>query len=405
MVERSNPTLKRSLNLPLLLFYGVGNILGAGIYVLVGEVAGIAGYYAPVAFVVSALIAAITAVTYMELSSRMPKSGGEAVYVDQAFNRPMLSRLVGLLVCFGGIVSSATLSRGFVGYFELFVALPDVVSICLLLLLLGTAAVIGITESVTVATVLTVIEMAGLFLILWVGGDAFLRIPEQMPALIPPLAFAPWVGIIAGAFLAFYAFIGFEDMVNVAEEVKTPQRTVPLAIILAMVICTLLYGAIALVAVLQVEPEVLGEQDAPLAYIYQQATGRAPVVMGLFGLCAIVNGVLIQIIMVSRVLYGMAQQGLLPEVLASVHTRFRTPVRSTVLTVLIILALAVLFPLVTLASITSFAVLLVFVSVNAALFKLKLTTTAAPDVVEVPMIFPFLGMVSSLFLAASSFLF
>ncbi len=403
-MSRQAPTLKRGLNLPLLLLYGVGNILGAGIYVLVGRVAASAGYHAPLAFLVAAAVAAFSALSYVELSTRFPVSAGEAVYVQHGFGRAWLSRLTGLLVCASGIISAATLSRGFVGYLHLFFAFPDGVVIIVLVALLCGIAVIGITESVGVAALFTVLEVGGLLLVIWVARDALGALPESLPDLLPPLSIVPWAGIFAGAFLSFFAFIGFEDMVNVAEEVKEPQSTLPRAILLALLVCTIMYVAIATVAVLAVPPATLGESNAPLALLYRSTTGTEPVFIGVIAMFAIVNGILIQVIMVSRMLYGMADRGWLPATLARVHVRYRTPVVATLLVGVIIAALGVMLPFVALAAATSLAVLGVFALSNGALIVIKQREPTAPDAVEVPAWIPVAGLMTALMLAGGNFL-
>lgn len=397
--SRSGPALRRGLNLPLLLLYGVGNILGAGIYVLVGEVTAIAGYHAPIAFLAAALIAGITGVTYVELSSRYPLSAGEAVYVDEGFGRRRLSALVGLLVCASGTISSATLARGFVGYLQIFLDIPEPLVILVLLAVLGAVAIIGIVESVGVAALFTLLEAGGLLLIIWVGRDSLATLPTELPNLVPGFEAGAWIAIFSGAFLSFFAFIGFEDMVNVAEEVKNPRKTLPRAILLALVICTILYGSISLVAVLQVGPGELAGSPAPLALIYERATGSPPVFIGVLGLFAIVNGVLIQLIMVSRIIYGMARKNWIPPGLGAIHQRFRTPARATVLVLFLILGFALFLPLVSLATITSLLVLLVFTLVNASLIAIKLKRPSAPDATLVPMAVPIIGVISALGLA------
>ena len=391
--------LKRGLNLPLLLLYGVGNILGAGIYVLVGEVAEIAGYHAPVSFLLAAAIAGITGFTYIELSTRYPVSAGEAVYVEEGFSIRWITLAVGLLVCASGIVSSATLARGFVGYLDLFLALPDWLVILALIWILALIAVVGISESVTVASIFTVLEVIGLLVIIWVSRDALLAVPEYMPRIVPDLTPGPWLGVVAGAFLSFFAFIGFEDMVNVAEEVKEPHKTLPRAIIAALVICSLLYGLIALVAVILVTPSELAETGAPLASVYQSATGKEPVFIGLLGLCAIVNGILIQVIMVSRILYGMANRGWIWSPLATVSERTRTPINATLLVAAIISGLALTFSLVSLAAITSLVVLIIFSTMNAALIAVKRKHPLPDGAVAVPVWVPYIGLAGSVGLA------
>jgi APA family basic amino acid/polyamine antiporter len=383
--------LKRALNLAFLTLYGLGTILGAGIYVLVGKVAGIAGLYAPVAFLVAAAIAAVTAFSYAELASRLPKSAGEAVYVQEGFGARSLSIAVGLLLVVAGLVSSATLANGFVGYLNVFVELPAWLVITLLVAGLGGLATWGIAESAMAAAAATLIEMAGLVLIVAVSTDSLATFPARLPELLPPFEPATWTSIAAGAFLAFYAFIGFEDMVNVAEEVKEPRRTLPQAIILAMAISTVLYLLVATAAVLALPLTELASADAPLALIFERATGQTPAVIALIGLFAVVNGALVQIIMCARVLYGMSEAGWLPRWLKRIHARRRTPHYATALVTLAVLALALWLPLVTLAKATSYTILVVFALINAALLRIKRRGPGPPGVRTYPMWIPAAG--------------
>jgi amino acid transporter len=393
----NQPTqLKRGLSLWLLLFYGLGNILGAGIYVLVGKVAGSAGLFAPAAFFVASLVAAFTALSYAELAARYPLSAGEAVYVQQGLRLPALSVLVGLLIVLMGAVSAATIARGFVGYLDVLFELPDSLAITLLIIVLGTTAIWGIVESVSIAALVTLIELLGLGLVLAVAGDNLFSIPERLPELIPPLDPAIWQGILFGAFLAFYAFVGFEDMVNVAEEVRNPVRNLPLAILLALGITTLLYAAVSLTAVLTVAPEQLSASDAPLAMVYEHATGRKPVVLSIISLFAVVNGALIQIIMGSRVLYGMSRQGWLPALFGHVWYKTRTPVAATIAISGLVLVLALWLPLVTLAKSTSFLVLIVFSLVNLSLLRIKWRDPHPEGLRVIPQWIPAGGIIASL---------
>jgi amino acid transporter len=383
--------LKRALNLAFLTLYGLGTILGAGIYVLVGKVAGIAGLYAPLAFLVAAVVAAVTAFSYAELASRLPKSAGEAVYVQEGFGARSLSIAVGLLLVLSGLVSSATLANGFVGYLEVFVELPAWLVITLLVAGLGGLATWGIAESAIAAAAATLIEIAGLVLIVAVSTDSLATFPARLPELLPPFEAATWTSIAAGAFLAFYAFIGFEDMVNVAEEVKEPQRTLPQAIILAMVISTVLYLLVATAAVLALPLTELASTEAPLALMFERATGQAPAVIALISLFAVVNGALVQIIMCARVLYGMSEAGWLPRWLRRVHARRRTPHYATALVTVAALALALWLPLMTLAKATSFTILVVFALIHAALLRIKRRDPAPPGVRTYPVWIPAAG--------------
>lgn len=392
-------TLKRAFNLPLLTFYGLGTILGAGIYVLVGEVAGAAGMAAPVAFLIAALLATLSALSYAELSARYPLSAGEAVYVWHAFSIPALSRLVGLLLVLIGLVSGATLISGFVGYFQYFVALEAWQIITALVVFLGALAVWGITESAWVAALTTVVEIGGLLLVIWAGGESLWQLPQRLPEMLPAAVGVTPVGLIAGAFLAFYAFIGFEDIVNVAEEVKAPQRTLPRAVGLSLLIATLLYMAVAVVAVLEVPVAELAASRAPLALVYQHASGEAPHFISAISLAAVLNGALIQIIMASRVLYGMARQGWLPAWLAEVNHTTRTPVYTTVLMSGAMLVLALWLPLVTLAQGSSLITLSVFALVNLSLWRIKRREPQPAGVPNIPRWLPLGGFLCSVLFA------
>lgn len=388
--------LRRALSLPLITLYGLGTIIGAGIYVLTGKVAGAAGMYAPLAFALAGVVALFTALSFAELASRFPKSAGEALYVHEGFGLRWLTLAVGLALAAAGGVSAATLANGFVGYLHLFLPAPRWLIVCLLVLALGLLAAWGIVESVWVATVTTLIEVFGLLLIIVVAGGSLATLPERLPELLPPAQGVAWSGILLGAFLAFYAFLGFEDMVTVAEEVREPRRNMPLAILLATGAATVLYMLIALVAVLSVAPAELAQSEAPLAVIYARATGASPWFIGLIGLIAAINGALIQIIMGSRILYGMAREGWLPRGLDYVYPRTQTPVATTGIMTLGVLLLALWLPLVTLAKATSFILLAVFTLVNLALIRIQRHAPAPADVLRVPRWVPVVALALTL---------
>lgn len=387
----AHPTLKRSLSLPLITFYGLGTIIGAGIYVLIGAVASKAGMFAPVAFLLAAIIAGFTAFSYAELSSRLPRSAGEAVYIQAAFGKQYLSSITGWCVVAIGIISSATIANGFVGYLDIFIQIPDWLAITVLVLGMGFIAAWGINESVWVATLITLIEIGGLIFVLFIAGDSLGELPSRWPDLIPPLEGTAWSGIFLGAFLAFYAFIGFEDMVNVAEEVKDAPRVLPKAIIFALIISSTFYLIIALVAVLALPIDTLAASKAPLATILESSGPTNTLIISAISLIAVVNGALIQIIMASRVLYGMGNIGLAPRQLSAIHPKTRTPLYATAWITLTILGLALWLPLITLAQITSFVTLTIFLVVNLALIKLKHDDSSSNVPVRVPSWIPWVG--------------
>lgn len=388
--------LRRSIGPVFLTFYGLGNILGAGIYVLLGKIAAQAGFYIPVSFLVASVVVAFTALSYAELSARMPLSAGEAVYLHRAFGYRWLSVLVGVLIALAGILSAATISRGFVGYLNVFVDLPATLGIVALVLVLGAIAAWGISQSVGIAALITIVEIIGLLLVIGAGGHTLESLPRRFSEVAPNTEFVVWQGIVTGAFLAFYAYIGFEDMVNIAEEVKAPQRNMPRAIILALVISTILYLLVAVISVMAVSPRELAVSDAPLALVYERLTGRPSTIISVIAIFAVINGALIQMIMASRIFYGISHQGWLPSLLSRINEHTRTPLYSTALVVILILAFALWLPVVTLARVTSFIVLAVFVLVNSALVFVKGRDPYPPAVKVTPGWVPISGVVTCL---------
>lgn len=392
--------LKRTLTLPLLTFFGLGTILGAGIYVLVGEVAGLAGMHAPLAFVVAAVVASFTAFSYAELAARHPTSAAEAVYVQEGFGRPWLSMLAGALVLFAALASAAALANGFAAYLRLFVDVPAWTAVLAVLLALGALAAWGIHESARAAAVATLIEIGGLLLVVAVSGESLLALPQRLPELAPPLRGAAWPGIFLAAFVAFFAFIGFEDMANLAEEVIEPERTMPRAILLALAIATALYLLVAVTAVLALSRAELAGNDAPLALMYAKATGREPFFIGLIALFAVLNGALVLLIRAARVLHGLSARGWLPAGLGRVHPARRTPMLATAVVTAATLVLALALPLASLARATSAAILVVFCLINLALLRIRRRVPAPTGVRVYPAAVPLVGCVLSLLLLA-----
>ena len=362
----SPPQLKRSLNLGQLALYGTGTILGAGIYALIGKVAGAAGQLAPLAFLVAAVLASFTAYSYSQLVARFPRSGGEAEYVYRGFNRQWLSNLVGWLVALTGVVSASTLVDGFVGYFRMFLdAAPTVVASGLIVAVMA-VAIVGIQQSAWVAVVITLVEVAGLLIVCAVGFGDLLAKDFLLPEMTADLRVSAIAPVLAGAFLAFYAFIGFEDIVNLAEETRQPEKTIPRSIYISLAVATVLYLMVALVALASLPVDALNRSQAPLADMYSSHGGDPRLISGI-GLIAIVNGVLAQIIMASRILYGMRHAFKPLRILSQVWAKTRTPVVATVFVSAIALLLTLLFPIETLASATSFIILIVFSLINLAL--------------------------------------
>jgi amino acid transporter len=394
------PTLKRSLSLTLLVLYGLGTTIGAGIYVLVGKVAGEAGLFAPLSFLVAAVVAGPTALSFGTLAARYPKSAGEAVYVDEAFGRAQLARAVGLAVVFVGLVSSAAIVSGAVGYLQNVVPMPDWTGLLLIVALLGLVAVWGISESVIVTAAATVTEIGGLLLIVWFGRDAF--VAERIAVTVsqsPGFSEVGAAGILSGAILAFYAFIGFEDMVNVSEEVRDPSHNMPRAILITLLITTGLYVLVAWVSIAHMSVGALSESAAPMSDIFRRLTGWPSYAFDLLVVGAVMNGALVQVIMASRVLYGLAQQGWLPSSFGVVGARTRTPLVATAAAALGVFAMALTFPLEGLARATSLVTLLIFALVNLALIRLGPSPAAGAGRWGTATALPALGLAFSIALA------
>lgn len=396
--------LKRVVTLPMITLYGLGTIIGAGIFVLVGKVAGIAGMFTPIAFLAASIIAGFTAFSYAELSSRFPKSSGEAAYLQGVFHLRWLSTGTGIAIAAIGIISAATITNGAVGYIRMFIDVPDWLIVLALVTSLALLAIWGISESVGVAATTTTITIIGLLLVASHNFEALLTLPERLPEMIPR-HFEAWQLIIFGGFIAFYAFIGFEDMINLAEEVKEPEKNMPRSIILALVISTLLYGLVSLAAVLAVAPDKLAASSAPLAALIGEDAPILRNTIGIISIFAVADGILIQVIKTSRILYGMSSQQLIMPLFSSIHPRTRTPLVATLFVALIVLALALSLPLLTLAHSTSFITLSVFAAINFTLWRLKRhPDTPRAEGINVPAWMPLTAFIlCMLFIAAQLF--
>jgi len=359
--------LKRTLSLPTTILYGLGTIIGAGIYVLIGKVVATAGSYTPYSFLISGVIALFTALSYAELCSRYPRAAGAAIYIKEAWHKKPLTHLVGILLILTAIVSSGTLAHGFAGYASSFIDLPEILIAVSVLILLGALACWGIEESATLIVIVTILEIFGLIYVCFVASY---NMPTDIIQIKTTETFS-LTSIFLGSFLAFYAFIGFEDMANLVEEVKEPKRNMPLAITLSVIAAITIYMIIALVIIKSVPLNIIAGSKAPLADLIK-ATGRSPLIITAISLIAVINGILVQIIMASRVIYGLAKENYFPKKLAQVNSKTKTPIyATTIVTIAIIIAVTSL-DLLTLAKSTSFIVLTIFILVNLSLIKIKL---------------------------------
>jgi amino acid transporter len=400
---KKRPALRRRLGLPLLVLYGTGITIGAGIYVLIGAVAGHAGGYAPWSFLAAAVVMTFTVGTYIELATRFPVSAGEAAYVRAAFGSRLLSTITGMLTVTVGVVSASTVTAGSVGYIKQFVDLPQGVLIIIVVVILGAVAAWGILESVVLASIFTLIEAGGLVAI--IVAAAYLGVPAISALAPPPLDIGILSGVAFASLLAFFAFIGFEDLVNVVEEIKVPNRDLPRAIVLTLLISAVLYVAVAAIAVTAVPIEQLSSSSAPLSLVFRSVAGVSPATISAIAIFATLNTILAQMTLAARVIYGMAQQGDLPEAMGRVHPRTGTPILATVLIIAAVIGLALTVSFEQLAESTSLATLAVFALVNLALLRLRYgrVRTDTPHV-TMPVWVPVMGLLTCLAMIAVSFL-
>lgn len=384
--------LRRSIGPFQLFAYTLGGMLGAGIYGLVGRAAGQLGAAVWLGFIVAMVAALLTGLSYASLGSRYPRAGGAAYITHRGFHRPLLTWMVGLAVMMSGLTSVATQSRvvaenllrlGAVPAIE-----PTLLSLGFLLLIAG-VVFRGIRESMWMNICCTVIEAAGLLLVIAVGaswwGSTNLFETPSAEGITASL-------LLQGAILTFFSFIGFEDTLNVAEECHDPQRTVPLGIVSAMLVATLLYIAVAVTAVSVVPWRELAAAPGPLAEVMNRA---APWMPGWFYVAitvfAVANTALLNYVTASRLTYGMARQGLLPSALGRLHSGTRTPYVAIMALFVIVVALMLSGNITQLASATVLLLLAVFALVNIALVVLQRRPGEPRGGFEVPSFVPALG--------------
>jgi APA family basic amino acid/polyamine antiporter len=392
-VSADEPTLRRTVTLPWLILYGLGTTIGAGIYALTGVVAGRAGMHAPLAFLFAAFIALFSAFSFAELGARFPRAGGEAVYVREGFGRVDLSVVVGVLVVLAGLISAATVSVGFAGYLGELVAIPKLPVVVGVVLALGVLAAWGVRESITAAGLLTLLEIGGLGLVIALGGDALAELPARAAEIFVFEAGA-WQAVGSAGVLAFYAFLGFEDMVNVAEETRDVRRTLPIAILTTIAVTALLYLLVGSIAVLTVPPAELATSDGPLSLVFERSGGSAAL-LGIIAMFALLNGALIQIIKASRVLFSLAGQYGVPAAFGRVSPRTRTPLIATAFSSTFAAALAASLSLDTLAEATSLVTLTTFALANLALLRVKRRDPRPSGVRVFPAWIPLVGFLST----------
>jgi APA family basic amino acid/polyamine antiporter len=403
MPENSN-SLKRSIGLFGLILYGTGNILGAGIYGLIGKVTGAMGNGAWLAFIVSMVAAGLTGLSYASVGSRYPKAGGAVYASARAFQNSFLSYAVGFMVMMSGLLSMATATRIFSGY--LHELIPNVSATILILgfVFFMTGLVFrGMKESLWFNVICTSIELGGLLFVIAVGmrfvGDvSFLDFTSPSN----PEGHLSIGLILAGATLTFYSFIGFEDILNVSEEVKNPAKTVPRGLIIALLCSSLVYVAVSFVAVSVLDKATLASSAQPMVDIVSKAAPWMPSQMfSYIALFAVSNTVLLNFITTSRLILGMSRQGLLPAFLQKIHPERKSPQTAVLVIGVVLLGLAMIGEVTTLAKATAIMLLCSFMVVNASLVILK-RKEQPKGTFEVPTFVPVAGFILCILLLSQA---
>ncbi|GHH51217.1 APC family permease [Streptomyces candidus] len=399
--------LKRVLGPGLLILFVIGDILGTGIYATTGKVAGKVGGALWLPFVIGFVVAVLTAASYVELVGKYPKAAGAALYTQKAFKVPFLTFIVAFMVMCSGLSSASAAARAFSGDYlaEFTTAIPATLVAILFVVALAALNLRGVSESVKTNVVLTIVELAGLGVILAIGAYAVLTDGGEPGRLTEfetgdGTGYALMTGILGATALGFFAFVGFEDSVNMAEETKDPQRTFPRAIFIGVAVTGTLYVLVALVSSLLVDSRTLGKSSGPLLEVVKAGgLDFPPKLFALIALFAVTNSALINIMMASRLCYGMANERILPRAMARVLPRRRTPVVGIVFVSLLAIGLVSTGEIAGLGDTTSFLLLCVFAVVNVAVLVLRKSPVEHRHF-RTPTILPVLGALASLVLAS-----
>lgn len=395
--QSTSPPLRRELGLFEVTLSGVGIILGAGVYVLIGQAAGLAGNALWLAFGLSAIMALLTGLSYAELSSMFPKAGAEYDYIANAFNA-RLAFVIGWLVFLSGVLAAATVALGFAGYFSALTSLPLIISAVVLVVLLTALLGYGIKETAWVAVISTLIEASGLVIIIAIGLPHLGSVNYwEMPQ--------GFSGLFAASALIFFAYQGFESMVKFSEETKSPETTIPKALIFAVATCVILYILVALSVVSVLGWQQLSVSNAPFVDIVSNTLGPgAAILIAIIALFATANTALMSMYASSRILYGMAGSSRLTSGFAWVHPGTRTPWTAILLCGVLSIALIFAGDIAFIANVTNFTLFVTFIVINAAVIVLRFHSPESLRPFRIPFsigrlpLIPLAGLVFCIFL-------
>ncbi|MCO8275839.1 APC family permease [Actinoplanes sp. TRM 88003] len=409
VTTNEQPALKRVMGPGLLLLFVVGDILGTGVYALTGRVAAEVGGAVWLPFLCAFVVALLTAFSYLELVTKYPRAAGAALYTHKAFGIHFLTFIVTFAVMCSGLTSASSASKAFASNFdEAFdLSLGDGAALTAIalgfMLLVGLINFRGVGESVKLNVLLTCVELTGLLIVICIGawalggGNGDLSRLTDFTAAEGESAF---FSVTAATALAFFAMVGFEDSVNMAEETKDPVRIFPKVMLTGLCITGVIYVLVSISSVALVAPEELGEGDAPLLKVVEAGAAGFPLwIFAFITMFAVANSALINMLMASRLLYGMANERVLPRVLGKVHPGRRTPWVGIVFTTLIAFGLIWFADLTALGGTTSLLLLCVFTVVNIAVLVLR-RDPVDHDHFKAPTVIPVIGAVACAYLAS-----
>lgn len=374
-MAENNKQLKRTLGLLDILMFGIGGIVGAGIYAIIGEAGGLAGNTLWISFGIAAFVALLTGLSYAEFVSQFPDAGGSFEYVKQGFGQKT-ALLLSIIMLFTNVVAPAAIAISFSDYLSRLIEVPQWATTIGVIALMGLVNVVGIQQSSWFNTVATIITLLGL------GAVVIFAIPEWGEANLMEMPDSGWTGILAGSALIFFSYVGFEDLVKVAEETKEPEKTLPRGIIISGLVVLVIYLLIAISAVNVVSPEELGQSEGPLAKVMSTLAGPAwatgLIVVALF---ATSKTILSNIMGSSRLLFDVARDGGIEwmKKLTTVNEKTGTPIFAIIAIVILVVIFGLIGNLKVVASISNIFVFLLFLTVNAALLRYRKTHEKGKD--------------------------
>ena len=391
--------LERSLGFWEVSLMSVGIILGAGVYVLIGEASGLSGNGLWISFILAAIVASFTGLSYAELSSRFPEAGAEYVYIENSFGKNF-AWIIGWLIIAGSIIGAATVAMGFANYFSALFDTPVVTIAFAVLIVCGIILIVGVKETAAFTILFTLIEAAGLIIIMIIGLPYFGSVDYLELA-------SGMKGVIEAGVLIFFGYIGFESITRLANETKDPERNIPRAIIFSIIVTTILYILVGISAVSVVPWEQLSQSEAPLAIVARQIFGENSfVILSGIALFSTFNTALVMLLSGSRIIFGIAEKRALPKIFLAVSKKTLTPWVAIIFVVGFAMVFLIFGNLKTVANLTNFTIFSTFISVNLSLIYLRIKKPISsgfhvPFSIKNIPILPVFGIITSVFMVVN----